>query len=423
MLPDGNSVYPGAYDTFTRLVELDKRHAIVHKEYETALEAIQAELGISPAGGFDTLADRLATAADVTSFGAVGDGTTDDTAAIQSAIDTLMNGDELVFPQGIYKITSALDFGAIRGLRIRGIGGQSANEGTYVGAVIRCDTDAQVGFDFNNAGSLIHEGPIVENLNFVDNSTSGDAILARVEDMNYWTFRNCTFRVKDPSSSSDGGTGLQLVRSAGQDNAWGMIDQCRFIGLDVGIDGQGALGFVMTGGNFIIHTGQTGVVLDDDCQSSKFVAVKFDGPGRGIHLNGAQFTQMIGCSFEDCSTGVDIDDPNAGSGRGVQNAIIGGVMTGASSTGVSIASGVWGTVVFAVSFNNMSVGVDSYARDSVLMGYGGKLPVFRPDQVFADSTRPAASGVAAGGYVYNTDDNAPNWSDGTNWRDAAGNVT
>ncbi|WP_211062127.1 glycosyl hydrolase family 28-related protein [Heyndrickxia faecalis] len=43
--------------------------------------------------------------------------------------------------------------------------------------------------------------------------------------------------------------------------------------------------------------------------------------------------------------------------------------------------------------------------------------------VFNNSTRPSPSYVGVGGVIYNTDDNAPNFSDGTNWRDAMGNLT
>lgn len=47
-----------------------------------------------------------------------------------------------------------------------------------------------------------------------------------------------------------------------------------------------------------------------------------------------------------------------------------------------------------------------------------------PDPVSYDNTtRPLPSNVPAGTWIWNTEDNAPNWSDGTNWRDADGNIT
>jgi hypothetical protein len=42
---------------------------------------------------------------------------------------------------------------------------------------------------------------------------------------------------------------------------------------------------------------------------------------------------------------------------------------------------------------------------------------------YTNSSRPAASGITAGTAIWNTDDDAPQWSDGTNWRDGMGNIT
>jgi polygalacturonase len=51
---------------------------------------------------------------DVTTFGAIGDGTTDDTVAIQNAIDSLVTsptstGGTVYFPVGDYLISAALE--------------------------------------------------------------------------------------------------------------------------------------------------------------------------------------------------------------------------------------------------------------------------------------------------------------------------
>ena len=42
---------------------------------------------------------------------------------------------------------------------------------------------------------------------------------------------------------------------------------------------------------------------------------------------------------------------------------------------------------------------------------------------FSNATRPSPASVAVGTMIFNTDDNAPNFSDGTNWRDAVGTIT
>ena len=45
---------------------------------------------------------------DVTAYGATGDGITDDTSAINNAIEALVPGDTLLFPCGTYLTTSQL---------------------------------------------------------------------------------------------------------------------------------------------------------------------------------------------------------------------------------------------------------------------------------------------------------------------------
>ena len=42
---------------------------------------------------------------------------------------------------------------------------------------------------------------------------------------------------------------------------------------------------------------------------------------------------------------------------------------------------------------------------------------------YTNATRPAATAVPTFSAIWNTDDNAANWSDGTNWRDNAGSIT
>ena len=51
------------------------------------------------------------------------------------------------------------------------------------------------------------------------------------------------------------------------------------------------------------------------------------------------------------------------------------------------------------------------------------LPVPVRTAVYTDGTRPSAAAMPAGAMIYNTTDNAPNFSDGANWRDAMGTIT
>lgn len=66
--------------------------------------------------------------------------------------------------------------------------------------------------------------------------------------------------------------------------------------------------------------------------------------------------------------------------------------------------------------------VDGYLTMS--FAGGGSYPeIPDPTVTYSNTTRPAATSVAAGTMIFNTDDNAPNFSDGTNWRDADGVIT
>lgn len=55
-----------------------------------------------------SLASKLSDVVSVRDYGAVGDGVTDDTAAVQAALNAISSGGQLEFPCGTYKLTSAI---------------------------------------------------------------------------------------------------------------------------------------------------------------------------------------------------------------------------------------------------------------------------------------------------------------------------
>lgn len=78
------------------------------------------------AGTRRALADKLADVVSVKDYGAKGDGSTDDTAAIQGAIAAAA-GKTLEFPTGTYKLTAALNISTASGLTLRGKGATLAS--------------------------------------------------------------------------------------------------------------------------------------------------------------------------------------------------------------------------------------------------------------------------------------------------------
>jgi hypothetical protein len=75
-----------------------------------------------------------------------------------------------------------------------------------------------------------------------------------------------------------------------------------------------------------------------------------------------------------------------------------------------------------IAAGTITVAIASEAGDTV---YAENLDAdaYVPIPVHTNANRPAATAVSVGTLIHNTNDNAPNVSDGTNWRDMAGVVT
>jgi hypothetical protein len=79
-----------------------------------------------------TLSSKLSDVVSVKDFGAVGDGVSDDTTAIQAALDAASAALKVVyFPAGQYKITSGLSALSCRGIYMEGNGYGSGDNGIY----------------------------------------------------------------------------------------------------------------------------------------------------------------------------------------------------------------------------------------------------------------------------------------------------
>jgi hypothetical protein len=86
-----------------------------------------------------TLGDRAADMVNVKDYGAVGDGATNDTAAIQAAVNAAPStGGIVYFPIGNYKITSAITWAGKSSLRITGA--RSGQDATNKATRLVCET-------------------------------------------------------------------------------------------------------------------------------------------------------------------------------------------------------------------------------------------------------------------------------------------
>lgn len=142
--------YPDSIKSFTNPKGTDKLssppHATQHGDANDEIHAIETELGANVAGSAADLVTRLAVSIandgllkrvldtfNVKNYGATGDGSTDDTTAINNAIEACTTGSIVYFPKGVYKVSSTITLN--KEVSIIGAGGdadmKNANDAPY----------------------------------------------------------------------------------------------------------------------------------------------------------------------------------------------------------------------------------------------------------------------------------------------------
>lgn len=138
-----------------------------------ALSFIQSGAGAKSRSAQDKMRERVTP----DDFGAVGDGTTDDTAAVQDAVTSLVAAGGTVFFPKRYKITSQITVSSLRPINLIGfVAGQvydpaQAPSGLVIGANI---TGSMVRY-VAPVGRASHGGGRVSGLNFYDATGVGSA--------------------------------------------------------------------------------------------------------------------------------------------------------------------------------------------------------------------------------------------------------
>jgi hypothetical protein len=117
----------------------------------------------------------------VKDYGATGNGTTDDTAAIQNAINALPNGGAVWFPTGLYKITSTISVTVPMSLK----GAVAGIDGSGKGSVISSPTGVS---PFSCSSSRVS----FNDLYFLANSTEADATSAQTIAITFTTGDMCS---------------------------------------------------------------------------------------------------------------------------------------------------------------------------------------------------------------------------------------
>lgn len=350
-------------------------------------------------------------------FGAVGDGGTDDTAAIQAAIDSLpagsVRGGTVLLPVGHYKITSPLRLHG-RSIRLVGQGGTSAVEADPgYGSVLLAATSGMTLVEIGDGRDINQFGPVLENLSFVaDRGADGVTLVANRSTIQS-TFKNCYFRraksgVHFTSTLRDGGLG---------DSGWAYFEQCFFYGLDNGILGENddpqqklSNQFVLLGGGFtncaypIRIAGGSG--------GARIFGPKINNCDVGIYVGGSA-CQIFAVHIENCGVGVRIESDGVSPNSGEANFVCGGVIVGYDSpsgkgTGVRVGPTARNTTVMNTRYVNLSTNFEDEGTNTLHVPVGGPIELGGTgggDLLrFAHDGRPVAGVRAENGLVFDMRD-------------------
>jgi len=147
----------------------------------------------------------------VKSFGAVGDGITDDSTAIQAAVDEATaagNGGIVFFPRGTYSIETTIDLA--EGIRMQGVVALDTSTADH-GSVIDNETGGGAFKALLGGGSLDRTAVSIEHLRFTEGTATGGTYAVQLASVVNGYVQDCSF--------------------SGHNNGAILLDNC--IGLDI----------------------------------------------------------------------------------------------------------------------------------------------------------------------------------------------
>lgn len=294
---------------------------------------------------------------------AVGDGTTDDSAAWQAALDALPANGGTVVGRKTYRISTALT-SSRPGLVVRGMGGQLWNEGETSSAGTTLLVDAGVnGLVYNGTGSsLMHRGPKFFDINFREAGAGKTSTLLKISNAVRWEARGCSFR--------GGAYGIyaDATNTTGGDVSWATVDHCSFSLNDKALSFPRGTGrSTVVACEFTNNTTYGVEVLPANSLGGQVTVVscKFDVNGAGVFSKG-NHTVVLGCGFEQNTIGVDLArDAALHADSGKANVVAFSLITGSGTqTGIRVGSGCADTQLIYNTYSNLGTLVNDSGTTS-----------------------------------------------------------
>lgn len=209
-------------------------------------------------------------------FGVVGDGITDDTAALQAAIDATNNGQKLTITHGTFVISSPLVLRLKLGIKISG----------------------ERGFAYGSSGTIIYW-----------NGSSGQPMLL-ADFLKFFTIESICFK----SNNNTAKAAILFTKDQYCSNGEGVISDCLFIGCDTGVmigdynynndNNTSELKFYNCYFQCRVGVYIAGCPNGGQQVNNHFYSCDFAGVEQGIHFAGGH-ANFINCTWNGAYSSVD----------------------------------------------------------------------------------------------------------------------
>jgi polygalacturonase len=264
----------------------------------------------------------------VRDFGAKGDGSTIDRAAIQRAVDAAKPGNSVYIPAGTYRLDDSIKV-LTSNITIYGDGPAT---------VIHHRN--RRGFDLGIFSEPL-SGLVVRQLSFLGQpgiyGASNDAPAIQVVGPQGTRISDCSFRGSGTAVNSTGGTYGTVIENC-RVNGWGLvaiycqggeqINNCQLIQDDPNPDGAGS------SHGLYIHSGTRNVSVQGTLiQNARKFAAQLYGEEGGTTISGITFS---GCTIQNCKNGITMQGSSRAQGVQILGCMLDGVYGG---PGIEVLAG------------------------------------------------------------------------------------